>query len=132
MDVADGAHVVSYLVVVAEAEAMANRPVVVVVVAVVAVVDAVAAMVRLLKPSQRPAVALLTNPLNSACHGLLPRYVFFYRVISGRSAFSLFPSTITGPISWITNATNFLHGESLFDLFVWLCQSLMDHVLLFF
>jgi hypothetical protein len=77
MDVADGAHVVSHLAVVAEAEAMANRPVVVVVVAVVAVVDAVAAMVRLLKPSQRPAVALLTNPLNSACHGLLPRYVFF-------------------------------------------------------
>ena len=56
----------------------------------------------------------------------------FYRVISGPSAFSLFPSTITGPNSWITNATNFLHGESLFDLFVWLCQSLMDHVLLFF
>jgi hypothetical protein len=76
MDVADGAHVVSHLAVVAEAEAMANRPVVVVVVAVVAVVDAVAAMVRLLKPSQRPTVALLTNPLKSACHGLLPRYGF--------------------------------------------------------
>jgi uncharacterized membrane protein YoaK (UPF0700 family) len=75
MDVADGAHVVSHLAVVAEAEAMANRPVVVVVVAVVAVVDAVAAMVRLLKPSQRPTVAL-TNPLKSACHGLLPRYGF--------------------------------------------------------
>jgi hypothetical protein len=76
MDVADGAHVVNLLAVVAEDEVMASvsEAVVVVVVADVAAVDAVVAMARPLKPSPRPTVALPSNLLKFACHGLISRY----------------------------------------------------------